>query len=155
MIEDDPADTLCDLLAARFGRPLPLEVQAHVIAARTAAKWLAYVEANSLRPIPGREGARLGLQRFFSFAVVVFEGMSGQRAALTWRRDARAVAAGKAFSGRFFEVADLFQNVLLDEKFRLSNAALGKVLDRLLKRRGEGAILARGRAGRPKQSNLA
>jgi hypothetical protein len=105
--DDDPADVLCERLETKWGASLSFEARAAVVGARTAAKWLAYVKERGLRPIPRVGGARLGLTRIFTFAVVVHEMATGRKATLTW-------LYGKgAFSGEFFETAKLFQDVLL------------------------------------------
>ena len=143
----DPADALCEQIERKWKTYLSLEARAQVIGARTAAKMLLHVREHGLRPIAGAGGARLGLTRFFTFALIVHEMATGRKATLTWQQ-------GKsAFSGEFFETAKLFEDTLLAPDFHSrNNNALGKLLARVLRRRTTLPTLPGGRRGRPKRT---
>ena len=125
----DPVDELCELIEAELGIFIDGDAVLQLMGACTAVRFWAWAEREGRNP---RE-IRIRRQRFFTFVVKAYESSRGTRAGLSWD----PTDGSLVFAGKFFAMAQICSEMLPDELRPNGNNALGKVLDRALRRRTE------------------
>ena len=140
----DPIEELRELIEAELGIFLDAGAVVQLMGALTAVRFWAWAEREGRDP---RE-VRIRRQRFFSFVVMAYESSTGTRAGLGWDR----TDGYHKFGGKFFAMAQICSEMLPYELRPNGNSALGKVLDRALKRRTEDNTPRKSRGARSQSS---
>jgi len=105
-----------------------LGAYSQVLAAHSAVTWWEYADGAGLDV----KEKRIRRQRFFTFLAMAYEAATGFGAGLTWKGSGETLE----FSGEFFKMAKICHDSLLPTPLQAaSNKALGKIIDRALKRR--------------------
>jgi hypothetical protein len=123
-------DICCEQIRQQLGMDLTANVDAYafVMGAHTATRWWYHADVSGV----DTKEKRIRAQRFFAFVIQAYETATGWRAGVTWDRTSGVLQC----RGEFFALAKICHDVLLPSELAVSsNVALGKVLNRALKRR--------------------